>query len=130
MFLVSRTYLVNLMSWICFQVGFITPLFPPEMPANMWALILTYLNVGPISWFILRQIDRDCEFLEGERIMDYSLLIGIHFRDDCSVNEMKMFPFDMQSGNFHHNLIQISGEIRSSFNCCIVCFFRQKRRAF
>nr|DAD29343.1 TPA_asm: hypothetical protein HUJ06_030811 [Nelumbo nucifera] len=28
-----------------------------------------------------RQVDRDCEFLEQERIMDYSLLVGLHFRD-------------------------------------------------
>ncbi|KAI0531289.1 hypothetical protein KFK09_000842 [Dendrobium nobile] len=28
-----------------------------------------------------RQIERDCEFLEQERIMDYSLLVGVHFRD-------------------------------------------------
>ncbi|PWA64950.1 phosphatidylinositol-4-phosphate 5-kinase, core [Artemisia annua] len=28
-----------------------------------------------------RQIDRDCDFLEQERIMDYSLLVGIHFRE-------------------------------------------------
>ncbi|WOL04063.1 hypothetical protein Cni_G12784 [Canna indica] len=27
-----------------------------------------------------RQVDRDCEFLEQERIMDYSLLVGVHFR--------------------------------------------------
>ncbi|XLS78782.1 hypothetical protein HN51_063007 [Arachis hypogaea] len=26
------------------------------------------------------QIDRDCELLEQEGIMDYSLLVGIHFR--------------------------------------------------
>ncbi|XP_057983287.1 phosphatidylinositol 4-phosphate 5-kinase 5-like [Malania oleifera] len=34
------------------------------------------------SWFqeFCRQIDRDCEFLEQERIMDYSLLVGLHFR--------------------------------------------------
>ncbi|XP_042374447.1 phosphatidylinositol 4-phosphate 5-kinase 6-like [Zingiber officinale] len=34
------------------------------------------------SWFqeFQRQIDRDCEFLEQERIMDYSLLVGVHFR--------------------------------------------------
>lgn len=35
-----------------------------------------------------RQIDRDCEFLEAEGIMDYSLLVGVHFRDDESVHEM------------------------------------------
>ncbi|PSS15729.1 Phosphatidylinositol 4-phosphate 5-kinase [Actinidia chinensis var. chinensis] len=28
-----------------------------------------------------RQVDRDCEFLEQERIMDYSLLVGLHFRE-------------------------------------------------
>ncbi|XP_054780854.1 phosphatidylinositol 4-phosphate 5-kinase 5 [Prosopis cineraria] len=35
------------------------------------------------SWFqeFCRQIDRDCELLEQEGIMDYSLLVGIHFRD-------------------------------------------------
>ncbi|KAH7654940.1 Phosphatidylinositol-4-phosphate 5-kinase protein [Dioscorea alata] len=31
-----------------------------------------------------RQIDKDCEFLEQEKIMDYSLLVGIHFRDSLS----------------------------------------------
>ncbi|OIV90023.1 hypothetical protein TanjilG_23943 [Lupinus angustifolius] len=35
------------------------------------------------TWFqeYFRQIDRDCELLEQEGIMDYSLLVGIHFRD-------------------------------------------------
>ncbi|KAA8531303.1 hypothetical protein F0562_006012 [Nyssa sinensis] len=52
------------------------------------------------SWFekLVRQIDRDCEFLEAERIMDYSLLIGIHFRDDYSGDEMDMSPFNVHSG--------------------------------
>lgn len=39
-----------------------------------------------------RQVDRDCEFLEAERIMDYSLLIGLHFREDCLSNERGMSP--------------------------------------
>ena len=30
-----------------------------------------------------RQVDKDCELLEQERIMDYSLLVGIHFKDRC-----------------------------------------------
>ncbi|KAK6933982.1 MORN motif [Dillenia turbinata] len=34
------------------------------------------------TWFqeLCRQVDRDCDFLEQERIMDYSLLVGLHFR--------------------------------------------------
>lgn len=31
--------------------------------------------------FHCRQVDRDCDFLEQERIMDYSLLVGLHFRE-------------------------------------------------
>ncbi|KAK8472675.1 hypothetical protein PHAVU_002G277600 [Phaseolus vulgaris] len=52
------------------------------------------------SWFqeLIRQLDRDCEFLEAEGIMDYSLLIGLHFRDDCSVDEMKSSPRNSCSG--------------------------------
>ncbi|XP_029129346.1 phosphatidylinositol 4-phosphate 5-kinase 1 isoform X1 [Cajanus cajan] len=52
------------------------------------------------SWFqeLKWQLDRDCEFLEAEGIMDYSLLIGLHFRDDCSVDEMKGSPRDSNSG--------------------------------
>lgn len=40
-----------------------------------------------------RQIYRDCEFLEAEGIMDYSLLIGLHFRD-----EVKMPPNELYYG--------------------------------
>ncbi|TVU03526.1 hypothetical protein EJB05_50922, partial [Eragrostis curvula] len=37
------------------------------------------------SWFqeFCRQVDKDCELLEQERIMDYSMLVGIHFKDRC-----------------------------------------------
>ncbi|KAL8215364.1 hypothetical protein R6Q57_004813 [Mikania cordata] len=34
-----------------------------------------------------RQIDRDSDFLEQERIMDYSLLVGLHFKD-TNVSEL------------------------------------------
>ncbi|CAI8619239.1 unnamed protein product [Vicia faba] len=52
------------------------------------------------SWFqeLKWQLDRDCEFLEAEGIMDYSLLIGLHFRDDHSVDETESSPRDMLSG--------------------------------
>uniref|UniRef100_A0A804HR10 Phosphatidylinositol 4-phosphate 5-kinase n=1 Tax=Musa acuminata subsp. malaccensis TaxID=214687 RepID=A0A804HR10_MUSAM len=40
------------------------------------------------SWFqeFQRQVDKDCEFLEQERIMDYSLLVGVHFRTSLTVH--------------------------------------------
>jgi len=47
---------------------------------------------------MLRQLDRDCEFLEAEGIMDYSFLIGLHFRDDSSVVEVKSLPDELCSG--------------------------------
>ncbi|KAF3442140.1 hypothetical protein FNV43_RR16056 [Rhamnella rubrinervis] len=42
------------------------------------------------SWFqeFCRQIDRDCEFLEQERIMDYSLLVGLHFRNVSAAGDL------------------------------------------
>ncbi|XP_010916539.2 phosphatidylinositol 4-phosphate 5-kinase 2 [Elaeis guineensis] len=47
------------------------------------------------SWFreFSEQIKRDCEFLESERIMDYSLLVGVHFRDDVSASKICLSPF-------------------------------------
>ncbi|KAG4989121.1 hypothetical protein JHK85_032104 [Glycine max] len=39
------------------------------------------------SWFqeFCRQVERDCDFLEQERIMDYSMLVGLHFKETTSV---------------------------------------------
>ncbi|XP_057490584.1 phosphatidylinositol 4-phosphate 5-kinase 1-like [Actinidia eriantha] len=52
------------------------------------------------NWFqeLIKQIDRDCEFLEAERIMDYSLLVGIHFRDENTGDKMGLSPFLLRSG--------------------------------
>lgn len=49
-------------------------------------LDLNYIFRLQRFWFqeFCRQVDRDCDFLEQERIMDYSLLVGLHFRDSCS----------------------------------------------
>ncbi|XP_072974222.1 phosphatidylinositol 4-phosphate 5-kinase 1-like [Typha angustifolia] len=46
-------------------------------------------------WYreLLEQIKRDCEFLETERIMDYSLLVGVHFCDNISASKMTLSPF-------------------------------------
>ncbi|XP_007010967.2 PREDICTED: phosphatidylinositol 4-phosphate 5-kinase 6 [Theobroma cacao] len=46
-------------------------------------LDLNYIFRLQKLWYqeFCRQVDRDCDFLEQERIMDYSLLIGFHFRE-------------------------------------------------
>ncbi|GMH00282.1 hypothetical protein Nepgr_002121 [Nepenthes gracilis] len=52
------------------------------------------------NWYqeLIKQIERDCEFLEAERIMDYSLLVGIHFRDDSTGDKMGLSPFLLRTG--------------------------------
>ncbi|KAL2497255.1 Phosphatidylinositol 4-phosphate 5-kinase 1 [Abeliophyllum distichum] len=52
------------------------------------------------NWYqeLIKQIDRDCEFLEAERIMDYSLLVGLHFRDDSTRDNMGLSPFMLRTG--------------------------------
>ncbi|CAL9215856.1 unnamed protein product [Arabidopsis halleri] len=52
------------------------------------------------NWYqeLMKQIKRDCEFLEAERIMDYSLLVGVHFRDDNTGEKMGLSPFVLRSG--------------------------------
>ncbi|KAL2503523.1 Phosphatidylinositol 4-phosphate 5-kinase 1 [Abeliophyllum distichum] len=52
------------------------------------------------NWYqeLIKQIHRDCEFLEAERIMDYSLLVGLHFRDDNSGDKMGLSPFMLRTG--------------------------------
>lgn len=47
---------------------------------------------------ISRQIELDCEFLEAEGIMDYSLLVGLHFRDDNKYDQMGLSPFLLRTG--------------------------------
>ncbi|KAI7742180.1 hypothetical protein M8C21_029939, partial [Ambrosia artemisiifolia] len=52
------------------------------------------------DWFkeLIKQINRDCEFLEAERIMDYSLLVGMHFRHDNTGDKMGLSPFLLRNG--------------------------------
>lgn len=109
--MVSRTYLVNSdVSDVILFLYFITSIsfcYCPSPQVWMWSMCaptIICLKVGLMSWFLFRQIDRDCEFLERERIMDYSLLIGVHFRDDYSSDEMKMSPFNLDSGNLSSQL--------------------------
>ncbi|XP_044476065.1 phosphatidylinositol 4-phosphate 5-kinase 1-like [Mangifera indica] len=53
------------------------------------------------NWYqeLIKQIERDCEFLEAERIMDYSLLVGLHFRDNTTGDKMGLSPFVVRTGN-------------------------------
>ncbi|KAL2339836.1 hypothetical protein Fmac_007776 [Flemingia macrophylla] len=54
------------------------------------------------NWFqdLIKQIERDCEFLEAERIMDYSLLVGLHFRDDNTYEKMGFSPVLLRNGKW------------------------------
>ncbi|KAJ6774301.1 PHOSPHATIDYLINOSITOL-4-PHOSPHATE 5-KINASE [Salix purpurea] len=63
-------------------------------------LDLNYVFRLQRNWFqeFINQIDRDCEFLEAEKIMDYSLLVGLHFRDDSNYDKMGLSPFLLRSG--------------------------------
>ncbi|KAL3641318.1 Phosphatidylinositol 4-phosphate 5-kinase 1 [Castilleja foliolosa] len=63
-------------------------------------LDLNYVFRLQTNWYqeLIKQIHRDCEFLENERIMDYSLLVGLHFRDDSTGDKIGLSPFMLRSG--------------------------------
>lgn len=60
--------------------------------------MLSYICTNLFATY--RQIDRDCEFLETERIMDYSLLVGLHFRDVSTGDKIGLSPFLLRKGKF------------------------------
>ncbi|OIW16918.1 hypothetical protein TanjilG_19223 [Lupinus angustifolius] len=57
-----------------------------EPTTTLKDLDLNYIFRLQKSWFeeFCRQVGRDCDFLEQERIMDYSMLVGLHFRETTS----------------------------------------------
>ncbi|KAL8485497.1 hypothetical protein ACS0TY_027693 [Phlomoides rotata] len=63
-------------------------------------LDLNYAFRLQTNWYqeLIKQIDRDCEFLETERIMDYSLLVGLHFRDVSTGDKIGLSPFLQRKG--------------------------------
>ncbi|KAG6435976.1 hypothetical protein SASPL_100857 [Salvia splendens] len=63
-------------------------------------LDLDYVFRLHTNWYqdLIKQIDRDCEFLETERIMDYSLLVGLHFRDVSTGDKIGLSPFLLRTG--------------------------------
>ncbi|XP_024016980.1 phosphatidylinositol 4-phosphate 5-kinase 4 isoform X2 [Morus notabilis] len=64
------------------------------------------------SWFqeFCRQIDRDCEFLEQERIMDYSLLVGLHFRNTSAAGNLIPSGARTPNGDDNDGAPQLSRE--------------------
>ncbi|KAJ4833707.1 Phosphatidylinositol 4-phosphate 5-kinase 6 [Turnera subulata] len=54
-----------------------------EPTTTLKDLDLNYIFRLQKEWFqeFCKQVDKDCDLLEQERIMDYSLLIGLHFKD-------------------------------------------------
>ncbi|GJX76015.1 phosphatidylinositol 4-phosphate 5-kinase 6-like protein [Tanacetum coccineum] len=86
--------------------GRITDKPETEIDANttLKDLDLNFLFRLQKDWFqeFSRQVDRDCQFLEQERIMDYSLLVGISVREsnqDLSADEGDLSGPGTPTGN-------------------------------
>ncbi|KAL6512071.1 Phosphatidylinositol 4-phosphate 5-kinase 1 [Orobanche gracilis] len=64
-------------------------------------LDLNYVFRLQTNWYqeLIKQVHRDCEFLESGGIMDYSLLVGLHFRDDSRLDKIGLSPFMFHTGN-------------------------------
>lgn len=63
-----------------------------------WRSLFDFSNASCDVIEFIRQVERDCEFLEAERIMDYSLLVGLHFRDNTTGDKMGLSPFVLRTG--------------------------------
>ncbi|KAM3300014.1 hypothetical protein ACQJBY_041170 [Aegilops geniculata] len=60
------------------------------------------------SWYkeLHEQLRRDCEFLESEGIMDYSLLVGVHFCDDIvPASKMALSTFTTSPEELSANMV-------------------------
>ncbi|KAI4332989.1 hypothetical protein L6164_017847 [Bauhinia variegata] len=70
-----------------------------EPTTTLKDLDLNYMFRLQKTWYqeFCRQVDRDCDFLEQERIMDYSMLVGLHFRQTSSYSD-SLAPTDCNSG--------------------------------
>ena len=45
-----------------------------------------------INIFLCRQIELDCSFLQSQHIIDYSLLLGLHFRAPEHLKSLMELP--------------------------------------
>lgn len=69
-------------------------------------------------------MNRDCDFLELERIMDYSLLVGIHFREishsgeplntEASVSDIRTSQQSRSDVDTHNNHNRYTEDARFS----------------
>ncbi|CAL0328810.1 unnamed protein product [Lupinus luteus] len=83
-----------------------------EPTTTLKDLDLNYIFRLRKSWFheFCRQVDRDCDFLQQERIMDYSMLVGLHFREiSCSDNVTPDARTPTGNGNFDDGAPRLSG---------------------
>lgn len=71
----------------------------------------------------LRQIDRDCELLEQEGIMDYSLLVGIHFKDISPEGELIPSGSHTPTGTFLTLKLLAHVSPLFSIKVCLKCIF-------
>lgn len=75
-------------------------------------MLLFYSNLCCLNTFCFlsvslpsyRQVDRDCDFLEQERIMDYSLLVGLHFRETSNSPITSQTRVQTPTGYFYSHL--------------------------
>lgn len=78
--MVSRLLQVNCSSFLLLSIL----LFSCQLNETLIPFLFFFLLLA----LFCRQIDRDCEFLEQERIMDYSLLVGLHFRNTSAAGDL------------------------------------------
>lgn len=67
-----------------------------------------------------RQVDRDCDFLEHERIMDYSMLVGLHFREASCSESFRTSGARSAPGyiSFKMNILDLVSNMNLSLNKC------------
>ena len=62
------------------------------MLCSIWKMVIF------VNMLFCRQVDRDCDFLEQERIMDYSMLVGLHFKETTSAGTVAPTRISLAGG--------------------------------
>lgn len=68
----------------------------------------------PLCFQNVRQIVLDCSFLESLQIIDYSLLLGLHFRAPDQLNDILEPPNEM-SDQENDSVASVEGSLASMF---------------